>query len=128
VLEAPYNVLDKVIGTQPEPRSRDKSSPRTPIPNAFNHEHDNLPPLKQDRPAPFDPWLKLQDAENWISLPENGHRTWETFALDPASAQQKCTTSHIKSPFVSELSLPHFQRIQERYVDTELECPNGTYL
>jgi hypothetical protein len=113
VLEQPYDLLDNANHTHVDSRSHENRSPPTPIP-ATRDRDDKIRSLNSAPSASLDPWLELQNTEKESIRSTIACRSWETFALDQASALHRSSRSDVKSSFISELSLPHFQCVQER--------------
>lgn len=111
LLDAPCNLLDNLDPTQVNARFR-KSILKPAISDTSDEFEPNDSPDSTPSPT-FDPWLELQNDDRRISLPTNSN-SWETFAFDAASMLKVKSKPQAASPFLSELSLTHFQRVEER--------------
>ncbi|KAI8576101.1 hypothetical protein K450DRAFT_130890 [Umbelopsis ramanniana AG] len=109
ILDAPYNLLDKVNETTFKgPTQHSISTSRTPRKHAGQ--------LSENAPSPsFDPWLELQNKGHMLTPSTSNCTSWESFALNAADTLKMRSKPQLKSPFLSELSLDHFQRVEESY-------------
>lgn len=111
-LASPYNALENAIRVTSESDAHDRSPPTTPIPDYANSKSHSA---KVSKSPTSDTWLDLHERPEQTSQTGKACKTWETFALDSASATRAALKTDIKTPYLSHISLPHFASIQERY-------------
>lgn len=115
MLDAPYNLLDKVNESTFKGPTQQCISTRTAVSTShFTRKHTNQ--RTENAPSSsFDPWLELQKEGHELALSTNNCTSWESFALKAADTLKMRSKPQLKSPFLSELSLDHYQRVEDRY-------------
>jgi hypothetical protein len=115
MLDAPYNLLDKVNEATFHGPTQHSISTRKAVP-ASRFARKQASQFSEPAPSSsFDPWLELQNKGHALTPSTGSCTSWESFALNAADTLKMRSKPQLKAPFLSELSLDHFHRVEERY-------------